>query len=138
MPDRVFSIKPSISYIVILTLFIIGSLAVVLSLPLGLSAKLGLFIAVAVYGAQLIWREGLLKSRFAVTAIEQRPDGVWVLEIRAQRHEAVLRGDSTVTHLASVLRFHIPGQRFPLSCTLFRDSLAPDAYRQLTVAIRHR
>lgn len=137
MPDQMFSIKPSKCYLVILILFIIGSLAVTASLPLALSLKSLLFIAVAVYGAQLIWRHGLLKSRNAILNIEHRPGGVWMIETRTQRLEAALRGDSTVTHLASVLRFQLSGQRFPLSCTLFRDSLAPDVYRQLTVVIRH-
>lgn len=133
-----FNIIPSTSYIILLTLFVMGSLVVIVALPLGFGAKSLLFIALTVYGAQLIWRNGLLKSRHSIMSLVQQAENSWVITTRTQRHEATLRGDSTVTHLASVLRFQLSTQRFPLSCTLFRDSMEPDAYRQLTVAIRHR
>lgn len=138
MLDRVFNLKPSKVYIILLTSFVLGSLVVILAQPLGVSLKLLLFIGAMVYGAQLVWRNGFLRGKSAIIAINALPDNKWVLTTRANRYETTLRADSTVTHLVSILRFQCPGRYFPLSCTVFRDSLEPDEYRQLTVSMRHR
>jgi hypothetical protein len=138
MHNHEFNFKPSISYLVLLSLFVLGSLAVTLTIPADWRIRLFLFLAVAVYGGQIIWCYGLLKGKNAIHTLKALPDDQWLLITKTGRFEAVLRGDSTVTHLVSILRVEVEGQRFPPSCTIFKDSLPPDDYRRLVVAIRHR
>lgn len=138
MHSHEFSLKPSYSYLILLGLFVIGSLAVTLTIPADWRIRLFLFLAVAVYGGQIIWCYGLLKGKNAIQTIAPMSDDQWLLTTKTGRYEAILKGDSTVTHLISILRFVVAGQRFPLSCTIFKDSLPPDDYRRLVVAIRHR
>lgn len=138
MHNHEFSLRPSPSYLILLSLFVVGSLAVTLTIPADWRIRFFLFLAVAVYGGQIIWCDGLLKGKNAIQTMTLLSDDQWLLMTSAGRFEATLKGDSTVTHLVSILRFKLEGQRFPLSCTVFKDSLPPDDYRRLVVAIRHR
>lgn len=129
--------RPSIIYLVILSLALIGSLIVTLTLPVSILIKFFLFLFVAGYGAVLIWRQGLLRGKTAITSIQKLSDDKWLIGMGSGEIEAVLRGDSTVTHCVSILRFKAEEFYFPISCTLFPDSFSKDIYRQLVVQVRH-
>ncbi len=136
MQDREFKLNPSRLSILLMMTILLVSLIIALSLPISIGLKgLGM-VFIMLYGIAIIWQFGLLRSRRSIIAIKHHQDGRWQLFMRDTCHEAVLRGDSTVTGLVSVLRFQVPKHARPKSCLIFRDSLGFDLYRQLLVILK--
>lgn len=138
MPDHVFQINPSRTYLLLLSVMLFASLVVVITLPMGWGYQSGLLAVLLVYGGRLIWQHGLLKGKQAIRGLSRQDNGSWMVQTSHGTDEMTLCGDSTVTHLVSVLRFKRANQYFPTVCTLFPDSLPADEYRQLTVILRHQ
>lgn len=112
------------------------SAVIVCMLPVLIWLRLGLLVFLLAYGASIFWQYALLRAAWSVIAVKKLEDKRWQLTTRSDIQTAALRGDSTVTAYVSVLRFDIPERKKPLSCIIFRDSLAADEYRRLTGAIR--
>lgn len=136
MQDREFKLFPSHFYCLFLALMLLGSAVIALMLPVQFWLRTLIFAVLIVYGAQIFWRYAWLRSKNSVINIAKLTDKRWRLTTQGGVVDAVLRGDSTITTVVSVLRFDIPGSRWPLSCMVFRDSLRADDYRRLISTIR--
>lgn len=112
------------------------SAVIIVLLPFAGWLKILLLALLLGYGFFLMLKFALLRTAFSVTALEKMDAKRWQLQMRAGKFDAILRGDSTVTTLVSVLRFDVSGQKFPLVAIVFRDSLPADDYRRLVATIR--
>lgn len=136
MQNHVFKLHPSRFYCLFLGLMLLGSGVIILLLPVVFWLKT-LFLAVLiVYGIFLFQKFALLRAAFSVVGLQKQDGKQWRVETRTAVFDAVLRGDSTVTTLVSVLRFDVSGQRRPVVCMVFRDSLPAEEYRRLIGVIR--
>ena len=136
MQDRAFKLLPSRFYCLFLAAMLFGSAVITLMLPMELWLRTLIFAALVVYGARIFWRFALLRSKHSVIKLSNLTGKRWELTIHGETVEGILRGDSTITTVVSVLRFDIRGSRWPLSCMVFRDSLRGDDYRRLISTIR--
>lgn len=136
MLDLDFKFKPSFSYLALLILILVVSVGIVLALSIAPWIKFVMIVLIALYGGYLLWAVALLKGKFAITRVKQLEDGNWSVFTQQGRYHATLRGDSTVTNIVSILRFHTPQQRLPLSTVVFPDSLAGRDYREFLVMLR--
>ncbi len=136
MPSHEFKIMPSLFYSIFLGVTLLASMVVMALLPWSLWLKLVGMLVVGVYGAAIFWRYALLRAQLSVTGIAQLEHGQWQVTTAGGDVNAVLRGDSTVTSIISVLRFDFPGLRRPVSCIICRDSLRADSYRRLLGVVR--
>src|SRR3990167_2934157 len=129
-----FHLKPSRQFIILIIAFSLGGVGACLSLPMGI--KWLFAFTSCIYGAWLLWRLGLLKSRYAIVYLRCYVDGGWKIRQSQQMlQDAVLLGDSVVTTWVSVLRFLVDGH-CTVSCVVFHDALGKHTYRQLTVQAR--
>jgi hypothetical protein len=136
MQDREFKLFPSHFYCLFLALMLLGSAVIALMLPVQFWLRTLIFAVLIVYGAQIFWRYAWLRSKNSVIKLINLTGKRWELTIHGETVEGILRGDSTITTVVSVLRFDISGSRWPLSCMVFRDSLRGDDYRRLISTIR--
>jgi hypothetical protein len=107
------------------------SIVIMLTLPWNVLFRLIGSILIAYYGSYLIWQYGLLKANTSVYRITWQRDEQWLIYTRQAVYEAELRGDSTLTTWASVLRFRVPGYYLPISCVICFDAMPADYYRKL-------
>lgn len=136
MQNPEFKLHPSIIYCVFLGLMLAGSGIILALLPFAFWLKALLFAVLCVYGVALFMRFALLRTQQAVIALKKLDGKSWQVVTRARVFDSILRGDSTITTLVSVLRFDVSGLKRPLVCIVFRDSLPADDYRQLVGVIR--
>lgn len=136
MPSQEFKIIPSLFYSAFLGATLLASMVVIALLPWSLWLKLVGMAVVGAYGTAIFWRYALLRAQLSVTGVAQLEHGQWQVITVGGNVNAVLRGDSTVTSLVSVLRFDFPGERRPVSCIICRDSLRADGYRRLLGVVR--
>ncbi len=125
--------KQGIAFFLGLLLF---SQIIVLSLTIAAWLKVLLMLWQTIYLGRILWSLGLGRGYPQLETIRRLTDGRWQLTMKNQRYDVVLRGDSTVTTLLSVLRFQLPQRYFCQSCLIFRDALTADDYRRLLVALR--
>jgi len=136
MPDLEFKLKLSNQYLFLMLGFFSAGILIVLCLSLSLWLKgIGILLIIA-YGFSVIWKFGLLRSRHSIMALRRHENGHWRLHRLENECTAVLRGDSTITGIMSILRFQVPDYYWPQTCIIFRDSLGPDVYRQLLVVLK--
>lgn len=135
--DHAFHLKPSPRLTVLLILLAVTSAVLVIFLPLPAWLDLLVFLSASAYGVLLIRQFGLLRGGKAVTCLRRLPDGRWLVSMAKREYEAELCGDSTVTTLASILRFRMPGPSFwTKACVIMPDSLPAGQYRQLLVTLK--
>jgi hypothetical protein len=137
MSEHVFKLFPSKLYLLLIGTAIFASLLIVLCLSVSFWIKLPGFLLLLIYGVYLFWSRGLLRGKYAVTALDYAGDKRWRIYRENQQVDAELLGDSTVTGWVSVLRFRVRGQRWPVSCVVFKDALLADQYRQLLVVLKN-
>lgn len=123
-------------YIVFLDAMLLASAVITWLLPLDLAVRILLFAALVIYSTTLLWRFALLKAKLSVLGFKKLEGKRWQVTLGACVKEGVLRGDSTVTNLVSVLRFDLHGIRRPVTAMVFRDSLSADDYRRMVGVIR--
>ena len=131
-----FKFKPSKQYLILLLITVFSSTVVVVCLPVSFWVKLLLLGLLCLYGANIIWKFGLLRSKTAVLGVILQSEGLWHIYIGKQSYPAKLMGNSTVTGFVSILRFQVLGSFWPKSCVVFSDSVDSDHYRQLLVLLR--
>jgi hypothetical protein len=136
MPDLVFNLKPSTHYLILLGSTLLLSLLIIAWLPLGMFIKLLLQLLASAYGAHVVWKYGLLRSKHSINVLRRHKDGQWLLSTANQTYPASIRGDSTVTSVVSVLHFQLDSFRRPFACLIFRDALGTDTYRRLLVVLK--
>ncbi|HEX4044738.1 MAG TPA: protein YgfX [Gammaproteobacteria bacterium] len=143
-----FILKPSRQYCIFFALLVGLSLIIFISLPLAwLTKGMGLFIQGS-YSSYLFWRYVSLKSSRSIIGIKKQSDTHWLLIMPNGSYSAKLRGDSTITRWVSILRFNLMNNNdkannkeekyifWPVTCVIFRDSLATDYYRKCVVLLR--
>lgn len=136
MLDLAFRLKPSKNYILFMLTVLVLSIIIILVLPFDLGIKcLGLLLSCG-YGSYVVRQFGLLQNKHSITAIQRQNDGCWILHTNKKTYHAKLSGDSTVTSLVSILRFRIPSRLFKKTCIILSDSLHPDDYRRLLIALK--
>ena len=131
-PD--FRLKPSKFYISFLAVTLLASAGIIAALTINVWFKAVLLLILAFYGTYIFRRYALLRAVQSVVGLKQLNHGKWRVVTRSGNVEAELRGDSTVTTIISVLRFDFPNKKQPVTCVIFKDSLAGDDYRRLRVA----
>jgi hypothetical protein len=135
MPITDIKIGVSRLFILNLAITISASLFTICLLKLGLGWKLILMLSTLSYGLSILWQDCLLNSTNSLTSLHLNHDG-WKIVTAQQAWTGQLSGDSTLTTLASALRFNVAGRKRKLSCVIYRDSLEPNHYRQLLVLLR--
>lgn len=128
MQNHVFNLRPSKIYAFLISLIIITSMLIWVCLPISLTLKIAGLIVLPGYGIYL------LRNRQLISAIKY--NGEWSIARGKVMIEASLQGDSTVTAYVLILRFRVPGKKWPISSVIFRDALPGDQYRQLLVVLR--
>jgi len=130
MRDLEFTLQPSKRFRVILLLFILLTLAIAATLSVSLWLTLPLLILTSFYGIYCFNR-----WLYPVKSLRRLSDGGWVLHTKMGEYLAELQGDSIVTSWVSVLSFQLENKK-RLVAILFPDSLLPDGYKRLIVAIQ--
>lgn len=136
MPDPEFILKSSKRYVAILVLGMLMSIGIVASLSMSLLWKFLIGLVISIYSGKLIWQFGLLQTKHAIRALRCYSNGRWQVHTPHQIYDAILRKDSTVTPVITILRFQIPKKRLPISCVVLPDSLPTNLYRRLRVVVR--
>lgn len=136
MLDLEFNLKRSNYYLGLLVSVLLANSFVVFYLPFALSVKLIIFFMMTIYVGYIIWRHVCLQSKHSIRSIRRHADGSWSLQTKSKRYSSVLRGESTVTTLISILRFRAHNEVWPRSCIIFCDALPADRYRQLLITLR--
>ncbi len=136
MQNHEFKLHPSRFYCLFLVLMLFGSGIIIVMLPFSEWLTTLLLVVLSCYGFFLLYKFALLRAAFSVTALKKIDGKRWQVITRAGALDSILRGDSTVTTLVSVLRFDVSGQKRPLVCMVFRDSMPADDYRRLVATIR--
>lgn len=135
MLGREFELYPSRRFLVLFCLVSVISGISLAVTSISLLYKLPLTILLIVYTYHIYQQFGSLNANTAVRGIECHPEGGWLVNMPHSSQRAVLRGDSVVTSVVTLLRFQCQQEKRSLSCLIFPDSLAPDLYRQLLVAV---
>jgi hypothetical protein len=131
-----FRLHPSKFYCFFLALTLVMSVVVVIALSVSMLFKALLAGLVMAYGWMIYRRYALLRSPLSIIGFAKLENGKWQVSTRVDHTEAVLKGDSTVTSLVTILRFQFPGRRLPVASIIMRDSLNAEAYRQLIATLR--
>lgn len=109
---------------------LLGSIASIFCLPINMLAKSALLLLVVGY---ILWN---LYQNLQWQGIGQDAEG-WYLESAGEKINIAVAGDSTITPIVSILRFHLPGKRLKCACVIFKDAMSHDIYRQFTVRIKY-
>ncbi len=117
-------------FIVMQMVMAVISIAIVCYLTEALLIKILLICGIVVYSYFI------LKNQLKWEAISHDTSG-WSLRSAGENIPIEITGDSTVTHLVSVLRFKTQEKRRKEACIIFRDSLPENIYRQLIVQLRN-
>lgn len=136
MQSQEFRLKPSKRYVTILSVLLLATVTIIVCQPISLWIKAMLLLFVVPYGSWVMLRFGLLRSQRSILALKFEGEGRWVLQTPEGTVTAELSGDSTVTNLACVLRFKVPGEFWTQTCIVFRDSLDAERYQQLIAVLR--
>lgn len=131
-----FKFKASALYLIILSICLLISTVIVILLPIALLLRLCLIAFVLLYGGHVFWKFGLLRAKSSILSIRRQDDGRWQVSTQENTYLADMKGDSTVSGIASALRFRVEGSLLPVSCIIFRDSLLPEEYRRLLVLLK--
>lgn len=129
-----FKFKPSRQYLALLIFVFAVSEMIIAALSIAWSLKILFMIIAFSYGVLVIWRDALLLGKRSILQISYQADKTWLIKTNSQTYTASLLGDSTITKLASVLRFKVASNQ-SYSCVVFGDSLMGDQYRQLRVLL---
>lgn len=127
--------KSRIYQYLIIVVYALSAVMITL-LSISLLLKGVLLIVLTAYMARVMWIYCLLKAHASIQSLRFISDKKWVVVAGGAETEAELSGDSTVTRWVSVLQFKIAGQRRPVTCILFVDSLPAELYRKLLVAVQ--
>lgn len=136
MQNHVFKLQPSKIYLILSGLVIILGLAALFFTSIPFWLKIILTIIFSIYGWHNLNVQGMLQGRDSLVSLRRLESGEWLVKTPTQEYTAELCGDSTVTHLVSVLRFKAPVARATFSSVIFSDSLPNDEYRRLLVLLR--
>jgi hypothetical protein len=135
MPALILNLKPSKT--AFLLLFILGAAS--LLLPIFFNFYLGfklLLTALSFCYVFYLMKEAALSAKHSIIGLRKLPNGEWYVQKRDTEVRAILRADSTLTHLVSVLHFHHCDTDRIDTCLLFPDSLAANQYRAMLVLIK--
>ncbi|MES2218490.1 MAG: protein YgfX [Pseudomonadota bacterium] len=135
MPLTDIKIRVSASFTTLLIVILCASLLIIGSLSIALAWKVLLISVALFYGLHILWKDCLLLSRHSITELILSPSS-WKLITAHQTWEGELSGDSTLSVIASVLRFKVAGRKRKLSCVICADATDRDTYRQLLVLLR--
>lgn len=134
-----FNLKPSKRYLSFLSILILTSIVIVLNLSISVWLKGAGILVVIGYGTHLFWQYGLLRSQYSIISLKRYDDG-WHIVTQKKVYKGVLLGESTLSGLASVLRFRLDDIHSLFNrtktCLIFPDSLARGQYRQLLVTVK--
>lgn len=130
------SLKPSKILITWFLLLLLGSVAVISYLTIDPWLKGFLIFFVLSYGSYLIYRYGLLMSKYSIKQLTLNPE-ICILGNGVDTISAELCGDSTVTTWLCVLRFKVAGTWFKRSCVILKDAIEQGSYRELTIMLRN-
>lgn len=111
-------------------ILLVGSIICVVSLPFAGWIKSALLMGILAYS---VWN---FYSHRQWQGIGQDKKG-WYLQKNGEKGYITVSGDTTITHVVTLLRFRYQGKRWKHSCALFRDSMPLDVYRQLIVRIKY-
>ena len=136
MQNQEFKLKPSKIYTLIVALLFFTSFVLVACVSMPFLLKLLLMLAIVWSGYNILRRYALLKSKNAIISLQRLADGTWRVLTSEKEYAVELCGESTITSIVSVLRFKIQSRWKVLSCVVLPDSLPPDLYRRMVVAIR--
>ncbi len=136
MPSIDIEFKPSKIAILLILWIWFGAMIAVISLHKASWITLALLLTISVYGMRALFLHGLLLDPKAIRGLKHVSGEHWQLFLRQGEYMASLQGDSTVTLMFCVLRFHIPDHKFTYSCILFNDSFEFDMYRRLLLRLR--
>lgn len=135
MLSREFKLKPSRQFIAIFWLVMLASVLILLFTPIALLVKLAGLALMYVYGIKIYTQHISLSNDIAITGLKCHADG-WLLQTKQASLQATLCGESTITHIVSVLRFQTQQQKRSVTCVAFRDSFEPGIYRELILAVK--
>lgn len=136
LQNHEFNLHVSRFYCLFLALMLFGSSVIVVMLPLVWWQRAILFFVVIAYGAVIFWRFALLRAKNSIIRLRKIDEKSWQITTRSGVSEVMLRGDSTVTPVMSILRFEMAGKRQTLVSIIFRDSLPKSEYRRLVSVAR--
>ena len=136
MQNLDFNFKPSACYLVLLVTLFLTSMGILAMLAASSLIKIASILVLCFYMGVVLIQYGLLRSSQSILGISHKMGREWQLITPTGSRAAALCGDSTATHLVSVLRFKVENEWRARSCILFRDSLRPGEYRRLMVALR--
>lgn len=134
-PAHTFNCQPSRQYVVILSCLLLASFVLVAFLSVHFATKLALMAGLLVYGVYLV-KQAFLATPRSILGFACDESQVWHLTLPSIEVKGSLDGESVVTPWVLLLRFNTGKQR--LSCLIFRDTLAQDQFRQLSVLLRLR
>ena len=140
MLDQEFKLKPSKYYLVLMISVLLMTMFMIAYLPLSGFLKFGLWMILIIYGIHFFWSYGCLRGSSSVLAVRYRENIGWLIKTPTNNFLANIKGDTTVTAWASILRFRIerrsviPATSF--SCVIFKDALDQDEYRKLMILLK--
>ena len=123
-------LSPSYKYFFILIIILSAFISMVSEVPDSL-LRTGLLLTALSYFGYLIYHDGLQCSKDAIRHLVYSQKTGWQIKTVQGWYLAKLRKDSTTMLGVCVLRFEIAGEKRPLSCLVFSDSLKQGAYRQM-------
>jgi len=131
------TLKPSKRYLVLFSLFWMGTGLIVICLPIHFFLKSGLLGIIAVYGFFILWHDILLKSSNSIIRLRTLSEGKWLLTTPKQEIKGELSGKSTITRHFCALCFKIENTFFEKSCLILKDAIPEEPYRQLIICLRY-
>lgn len=130
-----FKFKPSRIYIGVMACLLLLSAGIITCLPVELALRGVGLVLVATYGFYILFRFGFLRSSDAVVGMRQERNGNWFMQLRSKEVPVEILGDTLVTEMITVLRYRSAKCRWPGSCIVLPDSMEPNVYRRLLLAL---
>lgn len=136
MHDQEFHLQPSKIGQYLMLGISIASIVIVLNLSMAIYWKCLGVVLVGLYASIIFWKKFLLKSTHSILSLRCTIDGQWQIQTANGEAKIEILRESTVTPWVTILCLKMKNKFFPLSCIIFRDSLAKDYYRKLVVALK--
>lgn len=130
------SLRSSRTLFVVILLIHSESLVAVAVVNLGLLVKIPLIILLGGNFVRTIYKHFHPKSPQSIASITMLNSSDWhLIDNRGRTWPAQLASNSLRTSFIIILNFTVPGRRRWLSVPIFRDSIAADQFRNLSVRL---
>lgn len=130
------TLKPYKAFILMILLIIFSAWLILALVPLPTEIRFLLYSLSALYGLEMIYSDGLLKSPDSILRIQTTTEGRWLLHLKTGIVAGTLQKDSWITRWLCVLRFKDNQASLKKSCLVFRNATHSAQYRQLMIQLR--